>query len=134
MQRVLIVLLMSFVASLGMKSVASSKAAELSRVFKPNIPVAKGEACVRETAFMRTDHMSLLLHQRDQTVYKGMRPKRISFNACLTCHVVLGSDARAVTYKDPKHFCRTCHDYAAVSIDCFSCHNSVPELSETARK
>jgi len=31
-----------------------------------------------------------------------------------------------VTVDDPQHFCRTCHDYAAVRPDCFQCHASRP--------
>ena len=30
-------------------------------------------------------------------------------------------------YADPKHFCRSCHDYESVSIDCFECHVSKPD-------
>lgn len=99
----------------------------------PKVP-AKGENCVRDTAFMRSNHMELLLHQRDDTVHRGVRPKKTAFNECLVCHAVQGADAKPVTFKDPKHFCRVCHDYAAVSIDCFSCHNSAPDASEVARK
>jgi len=134
MNRVLAIVLLGFLTSLAAESVTISKAAELSRVPIPKVPVGKGDACVRETEFMRTDHMTLLLHQRDQTVYRGIRPKKIRFNECLTCHAVFALDGKPVTYKDPKHFCRTCHDYAAVSIDCFSCHNSVPEVSEVTGK
>jgi len=93
----------------------------------PKVPKAAGENCVRDTQFMRANHMELLLHQRDDTVHQGVRPKQTALTECLTCHAVQGSDGKAVTVKDPKHFCRTCHDYAAVTIDCFSCHNSAPE-------
>ena len=134
MKHVLAIVLLGILTSLAAEGVTKSKAAELSRVPIPLVPVGKGEACVRETEFMRPDHMTLLLHQRDQTVYRGIRPKKISFNECLTCHAVFGRDTKPVTYKDPKHFCRTCHDYAAVSIDCFSCHNSAPSVSEAAGK
>jgi predicted CXXCH cytochrome family protein len=98
----------------------------------PHVPKAATESCVRDTAFMRENHMELLLHQRDDTVHKGIRPKRTALTECLTCHAVPGADKKPVTYKDPKHFCRACHDYAAVSIDCFACHNSVPDTSEVA--
>ncbi len=99
----------------------------------PKVP-AKGETCVRDTKFMRSNHMELLLHQRDDTVHQGVRPKKTALNECLTCHAVPGADGKAVTYKDPKHFCRACHDYAAVSVDCFTCHNSAPDPAEVARK
>jgi predicted CXXCH cytochrome family protein len=100
----------------------------------PQVPKADAESCVRDTAFMRENHMELLLHQRDDTVHKGIRPKRTALTECITCHAVLGADKKPVTYKDPKNFCRACHDYAAVSIDCFACHNSVPDKSEVAKQ
>ena len=134
MKRVLVIVLIGFLASLTAYNITLSKADQLTRVPIPKVPIGKGETCVRETEFMRTDHMTLLFHQRDQTVHQGIRPERTAFNECLTCHAVYGLDAKPVTYKDPKHFCRACHDYAAVSIDCFSCHNSAPEVSEVAGK
>jgi predicted CXXCH cytochrome family protein len=94
---------------------------------KPDIPEAiKGEQCVEDTGFMRKNHMELLLHQRDETMYKGIRTKKHSLKNCFTCHVVKGADNKPVTAKNPKHFCRECHDYAAVKVDCFQCHASVP--------
>ena len=93
----------------------------------PDIPkAAKGEQCVEDTDFMRRNHMDLLSHQRDKTMRKGIRTKKHSLKECFSCHVVKGKDNKPVTVSDPKHFCRECHDYAAVSIDCFQCHTSVP--------
>jgi len=122
------------VIAIVMFGAAVAASADESRVPFPLVPKAKGEACVRDTDFMRTNHMELLLHQRDDTVHEGVRPEKTRLTACLDCHAVKGASGTPITYKDPKHFCRTCHDYAAVSIDCFSCHNSVPEKSEAARK
>jgi len=96
----------------------------------PFIPQGRGDACVEETGFMRRNHMELLDHQRDETVLKGVRSVRYSLKECLGCHAVYGPDAKPVTVASPKHFCRSCHDYAAVSIDCFQCHASRPETSE----
>jgi predicted CXXCH cytochrome family protein len=94
---------------------------------RPDIPEAvKGKQCVEETSFMRKNHMELLLHQRDETVHKGIRTKKHSLKACFTCHVVKDANNKPVTVKNPKHFCRECHDYAAVKVDCFECHASVP--------
>jgi [DsrC]-trisulfide reductase subunit J len=93
----------------------------------PTIPEAiQGEQCVEDTDFMRRNHMEILLHQRDDTLRKGIRTKKHSLKNCFTCHVVKGADQQPVTAKDPKHFCRQCHDYAAVKVDCFQCHTSVP--------
>jgi len=93
----------------------------------PSPAKGKGEACVAETDYMRRNHPSLLKHQRDDTVRLGIRGDKFSLTECVACHAVPGVDAKPVTIKDDKHFCRECHDYAAVQIDCFDCHNSVPD-------
>ena len=96
----------------------------------PVIPMGRGEACVEDTDFMRRNHMELLNHQRDEAVLKGVRSEQYSLQECLSCHAVYGADAIPVTVTSPAHFCRSCHDYAAVSIDCFQCHASRPAPGE----
>ena len=51
----------------------------------------------------------------------------VSSKECVDCHAVPGPDAMALTVASPKHFFRSCHDYAAVKIDCFDCHASRPQ-------
>ena len=91
------------------------------RVPKPVLERGTGEKCVEDTAFMRRNHMTLLKHQRDETVHNGIRTKRYSLNGCIECHAsrktgsVIGSD---------QNFCQACHSYAAVQLDCFECHAS----------
>ena len=87
----------------------------------------KGDKCVAPTDWMRRNHMTMLMHQRDTTVHQGDRTGRFSLKACIECHAVQGADGKAVTVADPRHFCLSCHDYAAVSIDCFECHASRPQ-------
>ncbi len=94
------------------------------------IPQGKSQRCVEETGFMRRNHMELLKHQRDQTMYKGIRTTRHSLRECVSCHAVLGSDGRPVTIASSEHFCNSCHTYAAVTPDCFMCHASTPGLQE----
>ena len=94
----------------------------------PVIPMGQGDSCVEDTDFMRRNHMDLLEHQRDETMKEGIRGKPYSLKECLSCHAVNGPDAIPVTVSSPQHFCRSCHDYAAVSIDCFQCHASRPEV------
>ena len=94
----------------------------------PVIPMGQGDSCVEDTDFMRRNHMDLLKHQRDETMKEGIRDKPYSLKECLSCHAVNGPDAIPVTVSSPQHFCRSCHDYAAVSIDCFQCHASRPEV------
>jgi predicted CXXCH cytochrome family protein len=65
-------------------------------------------------------------------MYQGDRTPRFSLNECISCHAVPGADGKPVTVGDPKHFCRGCHDYAAVRVDCFECHASRPASGASA--
>jgi predicted CXXCH cytochrome family protein len=103
---------------------ATATAGEPAWVPKP--ARGRGEKCVADTAWMRRYHMTALLHHRDESVHEGIRTKRFDLTGCIDCHAVKGADGKPVTIASPKHFCRTCHDYAAVSIDCFECHASRP--------
>ena len=98
----------------------------------PTIAKGKGDHCVRDVDFMRRYHMTMLKHQRDETVHEGVRGGDFSIRGCVNCHVVNGPDGQAVGYDNPKHFCRSCHSYASVSIDCFECHASKPSPPEKA--
>jgi len=60
---------------------------------------------------------------------RGIRSKQHSLKECVSCHAVEGPDAMAVSFESEKHFCRSCHDYAAVAIDCFECHASRPDTA-----
>ena len=95
----------------------------------PVIARGQGENCVADTQFMRRNHMTMLRHQRDETMREGIRGNQYSLRDCIACHAVMGPDAMPVTVASPQHFCRSCHDYAAVNIDCFQCHASRPEPS-----
>src|SRR5271165_2582709 len=117
----------------GAALVATAVAQESAgRTPVPAIPKGKGDHCVRDTDFMRRYHMTMLKHQRDETVHDGVRGGDFSIKACVTCHAVNGADGQPVSYADPRHFCRSCHSYASVSIDCFECHASKPAAEEKA--
>jgi len=107
-----------------MLSVATARAGPPDWLPKP--ARGKGEKCVADTGWMRRNHMTALMHQRDATVHEGIHTGRFSLERCIECHAVNGADGKPVTIANPKHFCRTCHDYAAVQIDCFDCHASRP--------
>jgi hypothetical protein len=95
------------------------------RTPKPAIePARAGTQCVAAPDVMRRDHPSLLKHQRDETVHRGVREAQSSLKACIGCHAsaATGSVAQAKT-----DFCSSCHSYAAVQIDCFECHSSRPQ-------
>ena len=119
-----------FAAAVLAMAAAAAENDDKGRVPMPSISRGNGEECVADTDFMRRNHMKMLLHQRDQTMYEGVRTKQYSLKECVACHAVPGPDARPVTAASPKHFCRACHDYAAVSIDCFECHASRPEVAD----
>jgi hypothetical protein len=95
----------------------------------PDIPQAQGrfsaaQGCVEPTEDMRKNHMEYILHQRDETMHEGIRTSRHSLVECINCHVSDAPDAPRVSSE--KHFCNSCHTYAAVSIDCFQCHADRP--------
>jgi hypothetical protein len=95
----------------------------------PIVPKAKDrfsetQGCVEPTAEMRRNHMEYILHQRDETVHRGIRTKQHSLEQCINCHVSDAADAPR--YSSDKHFCNSCHTFAAVRIDCFQCHADRP--------
>lgn len=108
-----------------------AEAADRTPVPQPVKP-ASAEKCVAGTDFMRRNHMKMLMHQRDETVHEGVRTTQFSLAGCIACHAVKGADGKPVAYSDPKHFCSTCHSYAAVRLDCFECHNSRPDAKAKA--
>lgn len=92
-----------------------------SRVPRPVINAGDSAACVADTAFMRTNHMDMLKHQRDDTVHRGIRTPKFSLKGCVDCHA--GKQTNSVI-KAADDFCRSCHTYAGVTLDCFECHSS----------
>ena len=132
LRRICIILLAVILTGMGSPGgvVYAQEDKTVSNSLLPVIPMGRGDACVEDTDFMRRNHMELLKHQRDETVLKGERREQYSLIECLSCHAVYGPDAIPVTAASPAHFCRSCHDYAAVSIDCFQCHASRPEPGE----
>lgn len=93
--------------------------------YGPDIPKATGAPHPEGNDFWRRNHMSLMKHDRDLTMHEGDRDIQASLKECFDCHTVV-ADGKPVTYQDERHFCRSCHDYAAVKVDCFSCHRSTP--------
>jgi hypothetical protein len=121
-------LLAALPAALLLMGSAATEADEGGRVPLPQIEyLGKGDKCVEPTDDMRRNHMEYILHQRDETVHEGLRTKQYSLKNCIDCHAnpatnsVLGEGG----------FCESCHRYASVSIDCFSCHSSSPEPGVT---
>ncbi len=104
----------------------------------PNPPKAKQrfsveQACVDSIATMRRDHGWSLQHARNNTMYRGVRALQdYSLKTCINCHVKADEAGNYPSIKDgTEHFCRSCHVYAAVSVDCFQCHANHPMDSST---
>lgn len=98
----------------------------------PAIPKGKNDPHVEGNLYMRINHMNLMRHDRDQTMRLGDREISYSLEACVDCHAVNGDDGEPVSIKSEKHFCRVCHDFVAVKVDCFQCHNSKPQITTEA--
>ena len=71
--------------------------------------------------------MELLLHQRDETVHRGVRTKKHSLVECIACHAEKDADGDFVAINADGQFCQGCHTKAAVSMDCFQCHATKPD-------
>ena len=97
----------------------------------PQLPPAKEKAnpetlCVEPVEDMRKNHMEYILHQRDDTMRRGIRTSKHSLKECIDCHNPPGADGKVLSVKSRDHFCSSCHHYAAVKIDCFTCHTDKP--------
>ena len=103
----------------------------------PSITIQEtsGEKCVLPSEEMRRQHPDLLKHDRIKTLREGVRAKADggvldgSLKQCVNCHAVKDDNNKYVRIDNDQHFCVSCHQYAAVSIDCFQCHRDIPEGS-----
>ena len=96
----------------------------------PSIPKGKGDKCVEPTADMRKNHMEYILHQRDDTLRRGIRTSKHSLKECIECHNAPGNDGKVARVGNKEHFCSSCHIYSAVKVDCFECHTDKPENTQ----
>lgn len=99
----------------------------------PDIPEASGTPHPEGNEYWRKQHMKLMVHDRDATVHAGDRAVGASLKGCFECHSVEDEQGTPVTYASDRHFCRVCHDFAAVKVDCFTCHRSTPDGVDEAR-
>ena len=86
----------------------------------PEIVLPAGETqCVADAAYMRTEHMQLLMDWREEVVRQddrefvtadGRHFEKSLTGTCLGCH-----DNKA-------EFCDRCHDYLSVKPYCWDCH------------
>ncbi len=104
-------------------------AASSAEVPRPTITHGEGE-CVEPEDVMKRDHMEFILHQRDETMEKGIRTTKHSLKQCVSCHAIKDDKGEYIHVDNPKHFCASCHEYAAVKIDCFDCHADTPRPTD----
>lgn len=91
----------------------------------PTIPKPiKGKQCVAETSDMRRNHMDYLKTHRVEALRQGVRTKQYSLKECLECHVPAKGEE---TTAESGQFCKNCHVYVGVKLDCFECHATQPE-------
>ena len=118
-------MLLAGMTLLGLPLVAQS-ATPLPVVPEAQARFSDTQGCVEPTEVMRKDHMEYILHQRDETMHKGIRTRQYSLEECINCHVPGDDSGKVVRIDSPEHFCSSCHTYAAVNIDCFQCHADRP--------
>lgn len=127
MRSVFTIWLATLVAAMSLAAPAIA-AESAPKVPYPHVKAHRGDKCVEPTDVMRRNHMEFILHQRDETMHKGIRTKQHSLKNCVNCHADPATDS--VLGKDG--FCQSCHNYAAVTIDCFSCHTDKRSNSAAA--
>ncbi|MFH1860381.1 MAG: cytochrome C [bacterium] len=66
--------------------------------------------CVKDTEYMRANHMDLLEKARVKAVRDGERSKDYSLKNCQSCH------------ERRDEFCDRCHNFVGVKPECFECH------------
>ncbi len=79
-----------------------------------------------DATVMIRNHPKFLFSHRTLVVHHSQQAPADNLERCVTCHAVKDASGQPVSFDDPTHFCRACHNKAAVSIDCFECHNSKP--------
>lgn len=92
-----------------------------------NEPADEGAKCIHDEDEMRRNHMKYILHERDETMHKGIRNEPESLANCIDCHVQPDKNGQIAGIESDQHFCNACHQYAAVQIDCFQCHADRPQ-------
>ena len=72
-------------------------------------PDPRYKECIKDTAYMRSNHMDLLTMSRDETVRDGKKPQ-VKLNDCWECHT------------SKERFCDRCHTTVSLRLKCFKCH------------
>lgn len=123
--------LLALLSALAAVSPAPTVAGEGGRTAKPVIEIASPGKCIAPVEEMRRNHMDMLKHQRDRTMRQGIRGEAASLNACIECHA---SKQTGSVLGGNDGFCQGCHSYAAVTLDCFECHQPKAGFKATGTK
>jgi hypothetical protein len=120
----LAVLLIGVIAGLGFAVAGGDEKAVVG--VEGSAKADKLDACVAPTEFMRKNHFELIMHQRDITVHQGIRKTDNALAGCVECHVRSDHAGNHVPIDAPGEFCAACHEYTGATLDCFTCHATVP--------
>ncbi len=101
---------------------------------EPETHYSATQKCVEPEEEMVRNHMNYILHQRDETMYEGIRTRQYSLEECVNCHAAKNEQNEYIPVNAENQFCSSCHSYAAVSIDCFQCHATKPVRPSKLRK
>ncbi len=112
---------------LGLSWAGAAQASGVGDFVVESSRAAKLNNCVEPTEYMRRYHMEVIRHQRDTTVYGGIRSTKHSLAGCVDCHVGYDAQHEPVAINAKRQFCKRCHNYAAVTLNCFDCHATLPE-------
>ncbi|MBI4665854.1 MAG: cytochrome C [Nitrospinae bacterium] len=100
-------------SSVGLSSNASAS---------PSLPGQDpAKKCVKDKDWMRHNHMTLIMHSREDAVRDGLRKPGHGIQGCRSCH------------PNRAEFCDSCHGYVGVKPECWNCHY-YPEKEALALK
>lgn len=119
-------------ALVGGALIALSGAALAESAVSKGSKAAAVDECVAPTPDMRRNHMVYLKHERDETVHSGIRGRKFSLAGCVDCHAAQDPPGVPVPINGEGQFCESCHEFAAVNIDCFGCHRNTPQVPSAA--
>ena len=85
---------------------------------QPFLEKPKGhKKCIKDTEYMRSNHMTLLKNIRNQVMRQGEKGQ-MGLKDCRQCHT------------NREQFCDKCHNAVNLKPDCFNCHFFEPENHE----
>ncbi len=119
MNRLLIVFLTLLVSSVFAHTNLGEQASSIK---------ASGKVFHESISIIRKIHPEFLRHKRDKTLRQGVRTDEYSLKGCVSCHVNKDKTNNQYYSVDKKgQFCSDCHEQVSVSLDCFSCHRTIPK-------